>query len=236
MEPVTLEISKRQELGSAASRRYREAGFVPSVVYADGERAIPALLNDRAFVRLAERIRGSRAIVLQSEDAQLNQKFVVVKEIQKDHLKNRVLHVDLHMLHEDRQVQIEVLVKPVGLAYGVKNEAGILTISSRTVGVKCLPHYIPELLEVDVSDLHLGQSVHARDLKLPENVKLHSAQDLTILAVVSGKKAHMEEVTVVPEAVAAEAAPEGAEGAAPAEAAGEGAKTPAKAASDEKTK
>ena len=235
MEPLALEISTRSELGSSASRRYLKVGSVPAVVYFGGSTSIPTLVNARAFIKLAQQTHSSRPILLRSEDGRLNGKYVVVKEIQKNYLEGTLKHVDLHLLQEDHELEIEVLVKPQGLPLGVKNEGGILAISCRTIRISCLPKDLPEFLEVDVSELHLGQGLHARDVKLPQGVKLRSDSDLALLAVVSTKKAHMEEAVAV-EAPVAEAAAEGAEGATPAEAVAEGAGSAAAAAESKEGK
>ncbi|NLF26005.1 MAG: 50S ribosomal protein L25 [Deltaproteobacteria bacterium] len=232
MEASALEISVRSELGSAASRRLRREGSLPAVVYFGGKNSIPILLNNREFVRLAERTHASLPILLRSEDARLNGKYVVVKEIQKDYIKGLVKHVDLHLLDEASEIEMDVLIKPEGLAFGVKNEGGILAVASRTIRVCCLPKDLPEFLEVDVSELRVGHSLHARDVVLPAGVKLSCDPDAAVVAVVSSKKAHMEEAAAPTEAVV----DEGAEGAAAAEGEAAGAASEAKDGKSDKEK
>ena len=197
MEPLALEISPRNELGSSVSKRYRREGRLPAVVYYGGRTSIPTLLNERQFIKVARQTHASRPILLRSQDERLNGKFAVVKEIQKDYLKGTLRHVDLYLLHEDHEIEMEVLIRPQGLPVGVKNEGGILAISCRTIRIRCLPKDLPEFLEVDVSGLHLGQSLHAKDIKLPEGVSLRGDPDLALLGVVSSKKAHMEQTVAV---------------------------------------
>jgi large subunit ribosomal protein L25 len=222
-----LELQERSLGGSPAARRMRGLGQIPSVVYSQGGASTPVALNYREFMRVASISRTSQVFTLKSTQVKdLNGRIAVVKEIQKDHLKNRVLHVDLQALREDEEVKVAVPLNVVGEAPGVKTDGGILAVVSREILVKCFPLAIPQELIVDVSSLALGESIHARDLGLPKGVKLAGNPDETIVAVVIARTNAEDEAAATAAAAAtataaATAAPTegGAAAAAPAAAA-----------------
>jgi large subunit ribosomal protein L25 len=90
-------------------------------------------------------------------------------------------------LKDDEAIRVEIPVKVVGDSPGVKNQGGILAIVTHEVGVLCLPKNIPSAIEVDISALNLGQSVHGSDLKLPEGVELDDDVEETIVSIVASR-------------------------------------------------
>lgn len=183
MEGFVIEVQKRTESGSAANRRYRQAGLLPSIVYHRGEESHPALIEYRSFVNLASMSRKTQVFSLKSEEADLNGRSVFVREIQRHPVSGKLLHVDLQALKDDEEISVSVPVKPVGESPGVKLDGGVLSIILHELPVRCLPKFIPIEIEVDISSLKLGHSVHASDLKLGQGVRLDIAPDEAILAV-----------------------------------------------------
>lgn len=209
MENVTLEIQKRNKLGSAASARLRREDYLPAVVYAHGAAAVPAQVRRKEFVTIARRARTSSIFVLKSEDSSLNGKHAFVKEIQQDFVKKEVLHVDLVAVEENETVKIKVPVEISGEADGVKNQGGVLAVSTHYVLVSARPALVPEVIHVDVSALKLNERIRTKDLALPEGVQLKTDPELTIVAVITPRA-----IKTAAEEAAAGAAAEGAEGAA----------------------
>lgn len=211
MEGFVVEVTARQETGSGAARRMRKAGFLPSVVYHAGEESTSVLISAKEFMRLGSNCRKSQVFTLKSNLDKLNGRSAIVKEIQMDYLKKLPTHVDFLALKDDEEVDVIIALKFVGESPGVKLDGGILTILAHEVSVRCLPKNIPQELIVDISSLKVGNSVHARDLTIPEGVKLVDSADETIVSVVAPQA--VQETTATPGADAAAAAP-GAEGAA----------------------
>ena len=207
MEGFELELAPRERMGSSASRQYRKEGLIPTVVYSHGQKGMNALVSSREFVRLARLSRTSQIFSFKSSESTLNGVSAFVRSIQRDHLTGDVVHVDFQSFREDEEISVEVGLKFVGEAKGVKLDGGILTMAMHAVTVRCLPKSLPQEIQVDVSDLSIGHSLHLRDLKLPEGVKVEGEPGETVAAVVS---IHV----VVEEPTAAAAA---VEGAAPAE-------------------
>ncbi|NDC36999.1 MAG: 50S ribosomal protein L25 [Proteobacteria bacterium] len=212
VEEFTLEFQTRAETGSAANRRFRRQGLIPTVIYSHGENSIAALLHAKQFIHSAERATSAQVFTLKNKDGKtFNDRPAIVKEVQIDHLKGRVLHVDFQVLKENEEITIRVPLQFVGEALGVKDQGGILSIATHEVAVRCLPRAIPRSLQVEVSGLKIGSSIHSGELPLPEGVRLAGNAGETIVSVVV-PKAVVEEA---PAAAAAEgAAAPAAEGAA----------------------
>ena len=198
MENFTIEITERHEgmttekgalseTGKGGSKRCRREGFIPAVAYHRAEKAIPVKVPYKEFTLLAKKARRSQVFTFKSESSALNGKVAIVKDIQQDYVKGRVLHVDFLTLKEDEAIRVEVPVKIVGESPGVKNQGGILAIVTHEVGVKCLPKNIPSAVEVDISSLNLGQSIHGSDLKFVAGVELDDDAEETIVSIVASR-------------------------------------------------
>ncbi|MCO6430015.1 MAG: 50S ribosomal protein L25 [Deltaproteobacteria bacterium] len=216
-----IEVKPRQEIGTRANNRLRAQGLIPTVVYHRGEESLNAAVSQREFLRIASTSKSSQVFALQSSDSRLNGKTAIVKDIARDFVKGQVLHVDFQSLKEDEEIVVEVSIKITGEAYGVKNENGILTVAVHEIAVRCLPRQIPSEITIDVSDLHVGQSIHAGDVPLPAGVKLADDAEETIISVVAMRVA--EEAAPAATAGAATTEGEGAAAAAAAPAADAGA-------------
>ena len=209
MKELTLNVHKRSAKGGAASRRYRSQGYIPSVFYGRGQETLPGLLLYKEFQHLAQQAKISQVFFLKSEEEALNGRSGIVKEVQQDYVSGRVLHVDLQVLHEHEEIHVKISLKIQGEAPGVKLEGGILSVVSHELPVACLPKNIPQLINVDISELALGQSIHARDLKLPEGVRLYGNPEETIVSVVAVRTTKVDEEQAVAETVAAAETAEG---------------------------
>ena len=205
MEGFDLEISKREGFGSAANRRLRAEGLIPSVVYHRGESSVSAVVSAREFSRLAELARLSQVFSFKSSDSLLNGRAAIVRDIQKDPVTGRPIHVDFQALKDDEEISITVPLQFSGEPVGVKIDGGMLSIHLYEVEVTCLPKDIPLVIEIDIAGLRLNNHLHGEDIVLPSGVALKTPGDIPVVSVVKQKE---EKVAV------AEGAAEGAEGAA----------------------
>ena len=210
-----LRIELRDGRGKGAARKLRATGRIPGVLYGRGRPTQTVSLDPTTLWR---QIQQSEAGVntlfdlVVEGNGELSGKVVLVKELQREPVGGGLLHADLYEVDLSQTVEVEVPVHLVGTPVGVSQEEGILDHQMREVQVECLPRAIPDELTLDVSGLHIGDSLHVRDLTLPEGVELREDPDLSVVSVVAPKK---EEEPVV-EAV------EGVEGEVPAEGAPEG--------------
>lgn len=216
MEQFTIEVQSRADMGSTDSRRIRAAGRIPCVIYSRGEQTLTGSVPVKEFVTAASMARRSQVFTLKSGDAALNGRSALVKEIQRDFIKGGLLHIDFQSLKENEEAVVRVDLSISGEAVGVKRDGGILTVAAHDIRVACLPKSIPAFIEVDISALEVGGSIHASDLKLPQGVRLVDDGDTTIASVVISKfveeapkagAAGAEGASGAAEGAAAEAAP-----------------------------
>jgi large subunit ribosomal protein L25 len=216
METGELACEKRATRPKGQNNALRRSGRVPAILY--GPTTSPmALAIDR--LELKARISAAahtRIIKLKSNTAELDGKHVILKDIQRTPVSGEILHADLYEVDLNRAIRVEVPFKFVGKAKGVAN-GGILAPLERTATVECLPLEIPDLIEVDVTDIDIHDVIHVSAVKFPDKAKPIFDTDYPVVTVLPPTVA---EVAVVAAAEPVEgAAAEGAavEGAAPAE-------------------
>lgn len=217
MEGFQLEISKRAEIAPSTTKRLRREGKIPAIVYHRGEESVAGFVGYKEFVRLAEQAKTSQVFTFKSEEPKFNGQSALVRDIQKDPLSGKVLHIDFQSLKDDEQIRVTVPLRYLGDAYGVKTEGGMLAIHTHELTVSCFPKDIPLVVEVDITPLKINTHFHASDLSLPSGVHLIAGrEEEPLVSIVAMKE---EEA-----AAAATAAAPAAGAAAPAAAA----KAPAK--------
>lgn len=204
MATATLSAKPRQDTGKGVARKLRAAGEVPGVIYGSGRQPQPLTVNSREFERLAERVRITSTVIELALDGKTAR--TLVRELQRDPIKRTVIHVDFQELVAGEKVTVSVPLRFVGTAEGVKTDGGILEETMHQIEVTCDPSNIPDHIDVDVTPLTIGHSLHVGDLTLPEGVEVVDDPEQTV-AVVSAPKAEEEEAPPV-EGVAPEAAVE----------------------------
>lgn len=191
---IPLTVARREGLGKGGARKARAAGLIPGVLYGHGEPPVAVSVPRREFDVALRHHRGGNPIVsLQVDGAEHT---ALIRAVQYDPINHDILHLDFQHVSLTEQIEVEVNVHVTGAAAGVK-EGGILETILRTVRVRCLPTAIPGSIDVDVTALGIGESVHVRDLSAPE-VEILSDPDLTVVTVVPP--------TVIAETPTAEAA------------------------------
>jgi large subunit ribosomal protein L25 len=212
MEPKKLNVQLRTERRKSASGRLRRAGKIPAVVYGHTE-PLAITVDDREFRGAFKRITENTVVHLTLPEG-IHE--VLVKDYQQDHLTGRILHLDFYEFEKGKALRTRVPIRLSGAPVGVK-EGGILETLMRELDIECLPRNLPELIELDISNLALNHSIHVRDLPLAEGVKALNSPE-QVVCVVAVRKA--EEEAKPAEEVAAEG--EVAEGAVAEGAAAEG--------------
>lgn len=204
---ATLEAVIRTAAGKNEVRRLRRAGRVPAVLYgsAGSERQSPALalaVDPKAVLRILHSDSGVNTLIALSVDGGGHTR-VMVKEYQLDPIEHALLHVDFYRVAMDRVVRVTVPVVLKGEAKGVKQQGGIVDFVHRDVEGECLPGDVPEHIEVDVSELMVGQGVRVRDLAPDARWKPLSDADMLIVHVVMPKAEEVAEPAAAEAVVAA---------------------------------
>ncbi len=180
-----LAVEVREGTGKGPARRLRASGRVPAVCYGRGAKSLGISLDPLALDQL---LKGSTAgmntlIALQIEGGgEYHGKPMLVKELQRNPVSGQILHADLYAVNLQEAIQVSVPIHLEGSPEGVKM-GGILDQTLREVELECMPQAIPEELRLDVSELLVGQSLHVRDLSIPEGATLLSDLDLSVVTV-----------------------------------------------------
>jgi large subunit ribosomal protein L25 len=206
MKERSIEAWIRHEKGKGVSRRLRRENKVPAILY--GPNTEPLMLTVRRGD--VERIMRSTEresvllfdMILHANGKDLNKK-VMFKEIQVDPIKDIPLHVDFYEIAMDKEITVDLPIKLVNTPVGV-SKGGILEHITREITISCLPDKLIDVLEVDVSGLDIGDSIHVRDIKFPEGITPEEEPDTTIAVVVAptseGVEEEAEEETTAQEA------------------------------------
>ena len=183
-----LNVDIRKEHGTSAARRARLQNKVPAVVYHSGVEATP-LSVDKISLNKALRT-GQMIFEVNVED---KNQFVLVKEIQYHPVTDEIIHIDFQKVKEDEKISLEVAIRSTGEAQGVKL-GGLLVQMLNSVTVKCKPAEIPEFLEIDVTDMEMNTNLFVKDITLPEDVEMITAEDIAVVSVQEPKEEKEEEV------------------------------------------
>ncbi len=204
MEEIILEAQKRIDTGTGRVNRLRKSSVLPAVVYGEGQGPLNLQLSAKEFAGLVAKHKGgSFMIKLRIKDgAKHADKAVLIKEIQHHPVKDNVIHVDFNEISLTKHIRVKVPVSAKGEAIGVKRDAGVLDHVIWELEIECLPASIPEIIEVDVSNLAIGQSIHVKDVVVPAGVKVLNDPDAAVLAVVAPAK---EEAALPAEALEGQA-------------------------------
>jgi large subunit ribosomal protein L25 len=184
-ETMTIEVQPRNETGKNANRRARAAGKIPAVVYGGGKDSVAIEVDRKTLVDLMKGHSGENPIFLLKLGDK--ERHAMIRHTDIDPLSRHVIHIDFQRVVMDQKIRVAVPVELTGTAVGVKVEGGMLDFITREVHIECLPGQIPRHLEVDVTEMHIGQHVAAKDLKLPEGVVLLDEPDKVLASLGHGR-------------------------------------------------
>jgi len=203
IKDITVEAVSRDGVGKGFARRLRSKGFIPVAVYGENLDPAAVAVDVKAIANILRSGSGHNTIFTLSIPG-MEPANVIIKDWQVDPLKGRLLHADLLRLSMTTATRVSVPIVVVGEAVGVKLEGGILEIELRLVEVECLPGDIPEKIEVDVADLHIGQHVSVADLKYDrEKIKAITSEDQIVAGVLAPRMAEEAAPAVAVEGAAA---------------------------------
>ena len=230
-----LNAERRSDAGKGVARKLRAAGKVPAVLYGQGLDTTPLTVDSRELTHLLHSSAGSNVLVDLVVDGE--EHLAIPREIQRDHIHSKWVHVDFLAVSRTQTITVNVPVHETGEAVGVK-EGGVVEHHLREVQIECLPQDVPDELVIDITNIELGEMVHVSDLVPPAGVTILTNSEDAILSVITPALLRVEadlsvpgeegvevpaEVEEAAEAAEGEEAAEGAEGEAAASAEGEGA-------------
>src|SRR2546421_8754754 len=203
-QTISLAASPRQATGKGGARQARFRGKAPAVIYGQGRDSQSLELEAKALEKALTGIEPASTIIELAVEGKAAVK-TLIREIQRHPIRPDIIHVDFYEIHATEKVKLKVPVHLVGNPDGVRNAGGVLDQVTREVEIEVLPENIPDRVELDVNALKIGDSLHVRDLSIP-NAKILTDAELTIATVVPPRA---EEVAApTPEATTEVAEPE----------------------------
>jgi large subunit ribosomal protein L25 len=206
LDTIELKAATRTTKGNSPARAMRRQGLVPAVLY--GPKSAPAKLSVQTHDLDTIVKKGGLALSVfdLTIDGERSPRPVMIKELQTHPVSRALLHVDLYEVSMDRKITVNVPVIVTGKSVGVEN-GGVLQIVRRELEVFCLPNRIPAHIEIDISRLDIGDSVHVEDLPLSDDIEIPHDVNFTVLTVSSTRREI--EAGAAGEAAEGEAAEEG---------------------------
>lgn len=177
-----IEVERREEIGKKGARNLRAAGYIPGIYYSQDQ---PASIPFKVAAKDLALALASDALVYHVSVGG-ERRNVLIKELQYHPVTDEILHVDFKGVRMDEEVEVKVPIHIIGKAVGVKEEGGLLHVELLELDIRCKASNIPTHFEVDISDLHLGQSVHAGDLTLGD-VELVTSPEAPVLSIAHPK-------------------------------------------------
>jgi large subunit ribosomal protein L25 len=184
MANAALSAQSREGTGKGSARKLRAAGRVPAVIYGHGEETRKLSVDAHELMTLFSKIRVESTVITMNIDGETEPSRALVREVQRHAFRDDVVHVDFYQIHAGEMLTVQVPVRLVGAAPGVK-AGGVLQHSLSEIEVRCLPDRIPTTLDVDISALEIGDSVHVRDIAQPEGVEFLVDAERTVCSLMA---------------------------------------------------
>jgi len=200
-----IEVQPREQLGKGHNRRLRKQGMVPGIVYGGDRGPIPIAISEKDVWNMLHAETGENTVRLLRLAGTDRQRHVMIKDYQMDPITRKILHADFYRVDVDQEVDVTVPIRIEGTPFGVKNEGGMMDFVHREVGVRCKVTDIPAEIVVDVTPLHIGDTVRVSDLELASG-EFTDPEDTLIVKVDVMRTHKMEAETEVEEEEFVEAA------------------------------
>ncbi len=169
---IEIEVERREVIGKKARRATAEIGMIPGIVYGGDREPVPISVDPKKIIQILRSEKGANSILLFSLKGTSSQRHVMIKDFQIDPVSNELVHADFTRILMDKKVRVKVPIVYDGVAFGVKNESGLVDVIMREVEVECLPTDIPDRIHVDLTPLKVGDSVKIQDLTAGKNVQI----------------------------------------------------------------
>jgi len=210
LEQIKLKAQIRKTVGNGPARLLRREGRVPAVLYGSKIETILLSIDIKDFEHiLKEASVGSVLLNLQIQNGKTSSRSAMIKELQTHPVSGQFLHVDFYEIDMQKKITAKVPVVAKGKSIGVE-VGGLLQYARRELEVLCLPTEIPEAIEVDISDLDIGDSIHVEDISLAGDIEIPADTNFTLVTILAPK---VEEIVEEEELLEGEELEEGEEGA-----------------------
>ena len=187
MEKIELQASVRKAAGNGPARVLRRAGQIPAILYGRNTEPVMLSVNTKELEQiLTKGSFGQLILNLIIQNGNKMTKAAMIKELQTHPVSGNLIHVDFYEVDMNRKIRVMVPVVTTGKSVGVE-EGGLLNIVRREFEVFCLPGDIPDSIEIDISELAIGDSIHIEDVPLGDNIEIAADVNFTVVTVLSPK-------------------------------------------------
>lgn len=183
MKTIELDVEKRSTIGKNEARRSRAAGRIPAVVYGAGKPNVPISVNRKALADIFREGAGENAIFVLKLAGSDQSRHAMIRELQRDPVSRKPVHIDFVRVLMDVKVTVKVPIEVIGIAKGVKADAGILDVVTREIEIECLPANIPAHIAVDVTEMSIGDAIRVSELPALEGVTIVDNPEKVVLHV-----------------------------------------------------
>jgi large subunit ribosomal protein L25 len=197
MASAQLSATPRDGTGKGAARSLRASGRIPGIIYGHGREPQALAIDTRELEKLLSKISAESTVIELTLDGKSAQ--TLIREIQRHPFRRQILHVDFQELVAGEKIIVRLPIVLSGVPDGVRQDGGVLDQTLRELEVEVDPANIPSHIEIDVTPLKIGDSIHVRDVKLPEGVEVVTELDSSV-CVVSAPRAVVEETVATEEA------------------------------------
>lgn len=188
MDLIELKTKIRTTTGNGPARRLRMSGQIPAVLY--GPKTEPVLLSvNKSDLELVFKKGGIGQVILNlviQKNGETLTMPAMIKELQTHPVSRNFIHIDFYEIKMDQKITAKIPVVTIGKAKGVEL-GGMVQIIRRELEVECLPLEVPESIEIDISDLDIGDSIHVGDISLEGEIEILEEDDYTVVTVLSPK-------------------------------------------------
>lgn len=194
MSQEVLIVPKRDTFGKAAVRELKKSGVIPAVVYGLNEPPVAIAISPKVVARVLASDAGMNSVMFLQREGTDIKRHVIIKDLQRDPITGRLRHIDFMRVDMTHKVRVKVPVRLIGTAVGVKSMGGVLDFAHREIELECLPSIIPAHIDVDITNMAVGDSIRFEQITLMPNVVFTGDAHQTVCSV-RGKAAEEEAAT-----------------------------------------
>lgn len=205
MEILDLKTNLRTTVGNGAARSLRREGQIPAVLYGPGKEPVLLSVTSSELEQVLKKGTAAQVLVnLRIQNGETMNRTAMIKEMQIHPVSRTFLHIDFYEIAMDRKITVGVPVVTKGKSKGVEL-GGTLQIVRREIEVLCFPLDIPDSIELDITDLDIGDAIHINEIPLKEGIEIPEEGNFTVLTIVSPTREEEPEEEAEEEGVEAEA-------------------------------
>ncbi|AIH03472.1 50S ribosomal protein L25/general stress protein Ctc [Thermodesulfobacterium commune] len=185
MRQVNLSVVKREKTGKECAKKLRKQGLIPAIVYGHNFDPVPISVKANELESILHKYKGETLLFnLEVQNGETQRIQAILKDYQLHPVTDKIIHLDFVAIKEGETVSIDVPLEFVGRPVGL-TKGGVIEIFMHDLTVECLPSNIPDKIQVDISNLDLGDVLHVKDIKVPEGVKVLDDPEDTVITIVA---------------------------------------------------